>query len=642
MEGPLQRVCKLHGIAECGSCFEDLHKTRVQASRRYVPPALRGRTESSEGSERRRLEDMERERERDKPTQERAAATTRKENNKNVELSSKDRAKVCARHFRVKPEELRAFSCTDPCNACRVEGFVVHNADSEHYGAFVVTAIDGVPTEEVVWALLPVVPAQLRRRDDEEREDRLASQIRALALRGATTCALTPYTDGLQFAVFAYGNGKISVRLRHVPFIDDEAMIETLRGCFLGGTFPKPAQQSTVYNAFGSRFSAGPVAYDFDVSVTALYALAAKDGSASMLVSPSRSIKLAADHASVNTICSTLRAIGNEVQQENEARLRADGSAFPLIRYSDTMCGRRNVYRVQNDGLVETDQPPVFVLDHYNANQVVAVHLGYLAFVVDAKNSLVETPARRSSVLAIQPPDLQRSLPDSWNPYIETAALIALREAEAFGLDGTQPAVLRQHMQLMNRPMLRPIWERNVETIMRFCGGRPSPQSMAAATSGPTVVLLCGVPGAGKSSFCKFVQRALPQWVRVSQDDAKSKKKCVGIAMQALQGGRSIVVDRCNMSYAQRFQWLKMAAQNGARRVDCVVFDVDPAVCIERVTQRADHPTIEGGDAKLASSIIYDQLSTSMTPKLAEGFSNIYYVSTFEQVEKLVSLAGWV
>jgi hypothetical protein len=76
----------------------------------------------------------------------------------------------------------------------------------------------------------------------------------------------------------------------------------------------------------------------------------------------------------------------------------------------------------------------------------------------------------------------------------------------------------------------------------------------SSRSSGPSppqvVLLLVGVPGSGKSTFCKGLeqQSCLP-WVRVNQDSikkgkGKAREACIKLARKSLQEGKWVVVDR--------------------------------------------------------------------------------------------------
>jgi hypothetical protein len=110
------------------------------------------------------------------------------------------------------------------------------------------------------------------------------------------------------------------------------------------------------------------------------------------------------------------------------------------------------------------------------------------------------------------------------------------------------------------------------------------------------VVLLCGIPGSGKSTFAKLVlKHGGENWVRVSQDDLGSRQECERMMQEALTSDppRHVIVDRCNVDSAQRAVWIAIAAQANAYPVGVLLFPVPLDECIRRVLLRGpNHPTL--------------------------------------------------
>lgn len=59
------------------------------------------------------------------------------------------------------------------------------------------------------------------------------------------------------------------------------------------------------------------------------------------------------------------------------------------------------------------------------------------------------------------------------------------------------------------------------------------------------VVLFCGPPGAGKSTFYFKVLKSL-EYERVNQDTLKSRDKCIQVAKELLKDGKSVAVGACH------------------------------------------------------------------------------------------------
>lgn len=83
----------------------------------------------------------------------------------------------------------------------------------------------------------------------------------------------------------------------------------------------------------------------------------------------------------------------------------------------------------------------------------------------------------------------------------------------------------------------------------------PAAASVPALAHNPQIILiLCGLPGSGKSSFSESLAAAnlaaedvsTSPWIRASQDDAPSKKRqeVESMVRKALREGKNVVVDR--------------------------------------------------------------------------------------------------
>eukprot|EP00746_Dinoflagellata_sp_MGD_P157889 gnl/MRDRNA2_/MRDRNA2_86338_c0_seq3.p1 gnl/MRDRNA2_/MRDRNA2_86338_c0~~gnl/MRDRNA2_/MRDRNA2_86338_c0_seq3.p1 ORF type:complete len:501 (-),score=106.28 gnl/MRDRNA2_/MRDRNA2_86338_c0_seq3:275-1777(-) len=71
------------------------------------------------------------------------------------------------------------------------------------------------------------------------------------------------------------------------------------------------------------------------------------------------------------------------------------------------------------------------------------------------------------------------------------------------------------------------------------------------------IVLLVGLPGSGKSTLAGRL--ADENWESINQDTLGSRGACLSAARAALSEDRRVVIDRCNVSYAQRSLWLSLA-----------------------------------------------------------------------------------
>ena len=137
------------------------------------------------------------------------------------------------------------------------------------------------------------------------------------------------------------------------------------------------------------------------------------------------------------------------------------------------------------------------------------------------------------------------------------------------------------------------------------------------------VVVLCGIPGSGKSTTA--LSEEFKDYVRVNQDELFSKDKCVEILTKALKDKQSVIVDRCNQDIKQRKLWIDLAYYYGAE-VRCSYLVVNPDTCLGRIYLRKNHPTIkEGLSYEKKRSIIASFLKSFQDPTLDEGFKEVVY-----------------
>ncbi|XP_027173702.1 transcription factor bHLH140 [Coffea eugenioides] len=151
----------------------------------------------------------------------------------------------------------------------------------------------------------------------------------------------------------------------------------------------------------------------------------------------------------------------------------------------------------------------------------------------------------------------------------------------------------------------------------------------------PVVVIMVGAPGSGKSTFCDHVIRTSARpWVRICQDTigngkAGTKIACIKSASNALEEGKSVFIDRCNMDGEQRGDFLKLG--NPEVEKHAVVLDLPAKLCISRSVKRTGHEgNLQGGKA---AAVVNRMLQKKEFPKLAEGFTRITFCHNEKDVE---------
>ena len=145
------------------------------------------------------------------------------------------------------------------------------------------------------------------------------------------------------------------------------------------------------------------------------------------------------------------------------------------------------------------------------------------------------------------------------------------------------------------------------------------------SVEGLEVVLLIGLPGAGKSTF--YRSRFSTTHAHVSKDlmprSARHKGARQGRQIaQHLAKGRSVVVDNTNVTRADRTLIIERAHAQGASAVG-FVFLSSVAESLERNARRA-------GRARVPDVAIFAFARRYQSPSFEEGFDALFAVRTLE------------
>ncbi|KAK7532386.1 polynucleotide kinase 3 phosphatase-domain-containing protein [Phyllosticta citribraziliensis] len=162
------------------------------------------------------------------------------------------------------------------------------------------------------------------------------------------------------------------------------------------------------------------------------------------------------------------------------------------------------------------------------------------------------------------------------------------------------------------------------ETLWLECSdGVPAP--LLFSKKNPVdVVLLCGSPGAGKSTF--FWRHLKPLgYERVNQDTLKTRDRCLKVAAEHLAEGVSVAVDNTNADAETRAHWVKLAQKHKVP-IRCVLLTAPAKLCEHNDAVRALsaseqlNPEHRSMLPKLAFSSF---TSRFRAPRLDEGFQDV-------------------
>ncbi|KAG8948825.1 hypothetical protein FRC04_009290 [Tulasnella sp. 424] len=154
-----------------------------------------------------------------------------------------------------------------------------------------------------------------------------------------------------------------------------------------------------------------------------------------------------------------------------------------------------------------------------------------------------------------------------------------------------------------------------------------TPDIIGKINSTADLVVLVGLPGAGKSTFSASLMARSDLWRRISQDDSGPGGRSACEADIGRRGTGKVILDRCNPTADDRKYWVSLAS-NWSKCPAAVVFDFPANLCISRAQQRPNHPTLPPGN-RVRMAVQAMEKAFEM-PTLAEGFKGIAIVRSFE------------
>jgi len=159
----------------------------------------------------------------------------------------------------------------------------------------------------------------------------------------------------------------------------------------------------------------------------------------------------------------------------------------------------------------------------------------------------------------------------------------------------------------------------------------------------PRCIMLCGLPGNGKSTFANRLQEALARdgrTIEIANQDDLGRKQCEQVAAGARRRTKSVIVDRCNLTANERREWLNCMHNPPKGEAALVYFAAPTDVCVDRVQGRTDHPTIRHGKR----AMIVPQLAAKLEPptdlETRTVFGTVETVKSFDESDALLRKWG--
>ncbi len=154
--------------------------------------------------------------------------------------------------------------------------------------------------------------------------------------------------------------------------------------------------------------------------------------------------------------------------------------------------------------------------------------------------------------------------------------------------------------------------------------------------SNTRTIVLCGLPGSGKSTFATKLQETAPDRFQIiSQDESGSRSAFISSLSTAVKSRARVIVDKCHPTGANRREVLAIAFDPSDAL--CVYFSYPAALCTIRADGRTSHPTIRQGSAE---RIVHRFAKEFVQPSRDEGFACIATVTSFDAANTLLHKLG--
>ena len=141
----------------------------------------------------------------------------------------------------------------------------------------------------------------------------------------------------------------------------------------------------------------------------------------------------------------------------------------------------------------------------------------------------------------------------------------------------------------------------------------------------------------GKTTFANQLVEGNPsRYVRINQDQLKTRKRCERLCRDTLNKGKVPIIDRCNFDSSQRQHFLSIANDFGVP-VDCVVFSYSAQTCLERCLERVGHETITKQNAAMVVGRMMKDFSPPVINSEEENFRDHRTVTSFREATAIVS-----
>ena len=271
--------------------------------------------------------------------------------------------------------------------------------------------------------------------------------------------------------------------------------------------------------------------------------------------------------------------------------------------------------------------------DLANHVKAVAPHITYKHFPINdrrAPASLAELLRITDAVQNSDVPVLVHCLGGKGRTALVLAALLMVRHAEATGV----PYSASESIAIIKDERSVIMSAEQVHMLSELYAYLTSQEWTRPTFPAPRIMCV-GLPCSGKSTFISQMIRVFgAKSVFTASQDELGCEECKRVWATDPRAGSVCVLDRCNVTVAERKYWLDLCHKSPTA---CVYFNINSSICICRSAGRTIHPTLP---SSRAPRIIEELAGQLQAPVVSEGFSRIDEIRSDDDLLELMHRFG--
>lgn len=262
-----------------------------------------------------------------------------------------------------------------------------------------------------------------------------------------------------------------------------------------------------------------------------------------------------------------------------------------------------------------------------------AAHIRFRHFSINdrhAPSSLAELIKITDAVQKAETPVLVHCLGGKGRTALVLSAVLMIRQAAATGV----PYSASEALALVKDARSVIVSAEQVHMLNELYGHLTSLECARPVFPAPRIMCV-GLPCSGKSTFItRMIQTFGAQHVATASQDDLGRDECERMWARGGRAGVVCVLDRCNVTVAERRHWLDLCCNSPTA---CVYFNVNQSVCIRRSAGRPLHPTLP---SSRAPRIIAELATQLQAPTQSEGFCRIDEIASEQDLHELMRRLG--